>query len=94
MSVIVVLNATITRIGLAGTAFAAAKRMVIASIDVWSTPQDDRACRVIVYEDACQLVLEAQGQRVLMFECESVAAAMDTAAVYRREYYSGDAHAA
>jgi hypothetical protein len=78
---------------LIGIAFAPAFGMVIASIDVWSAPLDDRACRVIVYEDACQLVLEARGQRVLMFDCPSVAAAMDTAAVWR-EYSSPDAHAA
>jgi hypothetical protein len=68
--------------------------MVIASIDVWSAPEDDRACRVIVYEDTCKLVLEAQGRRVLMFDCASVAAAMDTAAVYRQECSSADTHAA
>jgi hypothetical protein len=66
--------------------------MQIASIDVWSDPVDDRACRVIVYENACELVVEAYGQRLLTFGCASVAAAMDTAAVYRREC-STDAHA-
>jgi hypothetical protein len=67
--------------------------MLIASIDVWSAPLDDQACRVIVYEDTCQLVLETRGRRVLMFDCPSVAAAMDTAAVWR-ERTSPDAHAA
>ena len=69
-------------------------RMLIASIDVWSDPREDRACRVNVYEDTCMLVLEAHGQRVLMSNCPSVAAAMDTAAAYRRECSATDAHAA
>ena len=81
------------RSSLAGIAFAHASVMVIASIDVWSAPLEDRSCRVIVYENACQLVLEARGQRVWMFDCPSVAAAMDTAAVWR-ESTSSDAHAA
>ena len=68
--------------------------MLIASIDVWSDPRDERACRVNVYEDTCLLVLEAHGQRVLTSNCPSVAAAMDTAAVYRRECSTADAHAA
>ena len=68
--------------------------MLIASIDVWSDPRDDRACRVNVYEDTCLLVLEAHGERVLVSSCPSVAAAMDTAAVYRRECSTTDAHAA
>jgi hypothetical protein len=68
--------------------------MLIASIDVWSDPRDERACRVNVYEDTCLLVLEAHGERVLVSSCPSVAAAMDTAAVYRRECSTTDAHAA
>ena len=67
--------------------------VLIASIDVWSDPRDDRACRVNVYEDTCLLVLEAHGQPVLMSSCPSVAAAMDTAALYRRECSLADAHA-
>src|SRR5260221_7570333 len=74
----------------AGTPFAQAIRMLIASIDVWSDPREDRACRVNVYEDTCMLVLEAHGQRVLMSNYPSVAAAMDTAAAYRRECSTTD----
>jgi hypothetical protein len=77
----------------AGPSFADGVGMLIASIDVWSDPREDRACRLNVYEDACLLVLEAHGQRVLTSSCPSVAAAMDTAAVYRRECFA-DAHAA
>jgi len=78
----------------AGTSFAQALRMLIASIDVWSDPREDRACRVNVYNDTCLLVLEAHGQRILTSNCSSVAAAMDTAAAYRRECFTTDAHAA
>jgi hypothetical protein len=82
------------RIVAVGTSLASKFVMLIASIDVWSDPRDDRACRVDVYEDACQIVLEENGQRVLIADCPSVAAAMDTAAVYRRECSGADAHAA
>jgi hypothetical protein len=81
-------------IALPGTLFAYVALMLIASIDVWSDPRDERACRVNVYEDTCLLVLEAHGERVLVSSCPSVAAAMDTAAIYRRECSTTDAHAA
>jgi hypothetical protein len=68
--------------------------MLIASIDVWSDPRDDRACRVNVYEAACQIVLQVNGRRVLVADCPSVAAAMETAASYRRECSSAEIHAA
>jgi hypothetical protein len=88
------LNAKHYRIVSGGTFLAAHFVMLIASIDVWSAPRDDRACRVNVYEDACQIVLEAHGQPVLIADCPSVAAAMNTAAAYRRECSGADAHAA
>jgi hypothetical protein len=87
-------HATVTQIVVVGTAFAQGLGMLIASINVWSDPVDDRACRVIVYEDACELVVEKYGQRVLTFDCGSVAAAMDTAAAYQREYSTADMYAA
>ena len=78
----------------AGTPFAHTGLMLIASIDVWSDPRDERACRANVYEDTCLLVLEAHGEPVLVSSCPSVAAAMDTAAIYRQECSTTDAHAA
>jgi hypothetical protein len=67
--------------------------MLLASIEVWSDPVDHRACRVDVYEAACELVLQAYDRRVLTLACASVTTALDTAAAYRRVSITADPQA-
>jgi hypothetical protein len=53
--------------------------MPLASIDVWFSEHDDRSCRILVFEGACEIELSAHGQRLLSYRCPSVAAALNQA---------------
>jgi len=53
--------------------------MALATIYIWSEPEDSRSCQALVYENCCVLELRSQGQRVLVAACQTVSEALQLA---------------
>jgi len=53
--------------------------MALATIYIWSEPENARSCHALVYENGCDLELQSRGECVLVAACQTVGEALELA---------------